>query len=184
MRIVVALTGVSGMVYGVRFLQACRELKLQTELVISETAGRVLELELGKDRKEIEELADRSYRVSDLEAPISSGSQVRDAMVVIPCSMGTLAKIANGMSDNLITRAADVHLKQRRPLVLVVRETPLSLVHLENMVRVSRAGGIVLPAAPAFYHFPKSVDDLVDFVVGRVLDTIGISHDLYRRWRE
>ena len=183
-RLIVAITGASGVIYGVRFLEVCRELKIETDLVISKTAELLLHSELDKTRAEVEKLASSSYSPDDLQAPIASGSQARDAMVVIPCSMGTLAKIANGIADNLIVRAADVCLKQHKPLVLVIRETPLNLIHVSNMERLMRAGAVILPASPAFYHRPAQIRDLVDFVVGRVLDVLGVEHSLYSRWKE
>jgi len=182
MRLVVAITGASGVIYGVRFLEACREHDISTELIVSEKAEILLQEELGKSRGEVEALADVAYRPDDVRAPIASGSQVRDGMVIVPCSMGTLGKIAGGIADNLIVRAADVYLKQRRPLVLVIRESPLSLVHLSNMERVACAGAVILPAAPAFYHKPSKISELVDFVVGKIFDVLGVEHELYSRW--
>ncbi len=183
-RLIVAITGASGVIYGVRFLEVCRELKIETDLVVSKTAESLLDIELAKTRAELEKLAYSSYPPDDFQAPIASGSQARDAMVVIPCSMGTLAKIANGIADNLIVRAADVCLKQRKPLVLVIRETPLNLIHVINMERLIRAGAVIVPASPAFYHKPKQIRDLIDFVVGRVLDVLGVKHSLYSKWKE
>jgi len=181
-RLVVAITGASGVIYGARFLEVCRELKIETDLVISKTAELLLDLELGKKRGELEKQATSSYSPDDLQAPIASGSQVRDAMVIIPCSMGTLGKIASGITDNLIARAADVVLKQRRPLVMVPRETPLNAIHLENMLKLQRAGAVILPASPAFYHRPRDIKSLADYVVGRVLEILQINHQLYPRW--
>ena len=181
-RLVVAITGASGVTYGARFLEVCRKLKIETDLVISKTAELLLDLELGKKRGELEKQATSSYSPDDLQAPIASGSQVRDAMVIIPCSMGTLGKVASGITDNLITRAADVTLKQRKPLVLVPRETPFNAIHLENMLKLHRAGAVILPASPAFYHKPQQIQSLVDYVVGRVLEVLGIEHHLYSRW--
>lgn len=182
MRLVVAITGASGALYGLRFLEACQRLGIETELIISKNGQRMLELELEKTAADLHRLATRHYSPDDLEAPPSSGSHPIDGMVVIPCSMKTLGEIANGISHDLITRAADVTLKQNRRLVLVPRETPLSLIHLENMAKLGRAGAIILPAAPAFYIKPEKITDLVDFIVGRVLEMFGIDHDLYPRW--
>ncbi len=182
MRLVLAITGSSGVVYGTRLLEACRELGIETDLIISEMAERLLELELGRKAEEFRELATRNYSPDDMLAPLASGSYRVNGMVIAPCSMKTLGSIANGIATNLITRAADIMLKQNRPLVLVPRETPLGTVHLENMVRLRRAGATILPACPAFYHQPRSISDLVDFVVGRVLDVLGVEHGLYRRW--
>ncbi len=182
MRLVIAITGSSGAVYGVRLLEVCRRLKVETELIVSKSAETLLSQELGKGVRDIKKLATRSYSPDNLMAPMSSGSYQVDGMAVVPCSMKTLGEIANGISHDLITRAADVTLKQNRKLVLVPRETPLNLIHLENMVRVKRAGAIVLPAAPAFYQKPEKISDLVDFIVGRVLEMFNVKHELYRPW--
>jgi 4-hydroxy-3-polyprenylbenzoate decarboxylase len=182
MHLIVALTGCSGIIYGVRFLEVCRELGIETDLILSEAGKKILRMETGRGPEEIGKLATRSYGERELTSPLSSGSHPVDGMVIIPCSMKTLACVAGGLAGNLITRAADVMLKQEKPLVLVPRETPLSLIHLENLVRVKRAGAVVLPACPAFYHGPKGIPDLVDFVVGKVLDVLGVEHRLYRRW--
>ncbi|MCG2869764.1 MAG: UbiX family flavin prenyltransferase [Vulcanisaeta sp.] len=183
-RFIVGITGASGVIYGVRFLEAIKRYASDSEvhLVISNAAVRVLRHELGLDREYIARLADRVYGEDELDAPIASGSFRHDGMVIIPCSMKTLASIAHGIADNLITRAADVTLKERRKLILVIRETPLNLVHIRNMELVTLAGAIVMPASPAFYHRPRSIDDLVNFIVGRVLDLLGIENDLYSRW--
>jgi 4-hydroxy-3-polyprenylbenzoate decarboxylase len=178
-RTVVALTGASGSVYGIRLLRALPGSKT---VIVSDDAAAIAEQETGMGRAEIEALGDEHFPNSDLAAPISSGSVPFDAMVIVPCSASTMSKIACGIADNLITRAASVALKERRRLVLVVRETPLSAIHLGNMERLSTAGAVVLPACPAFYPRPETVDDMVDFVVGRVLDVLGIENDLYRRW--
>lgn len=177
-----ALTGSSGIVYGVRFLEVCRELGVETDLILSEAGRKILKVEAEREPEEVERLATRSYGEDELTSPLSSGSHPVDGMVIVPCSMKTLACVANGVAGNLITRAADVMLKQGRPLVLVPRETPLSLIHLENLVKAKRAGAVVLPACPAFYHGPRSIGDLVDFVVGKILDVLGVEHRLYRRW--
>jgi flavin prenyltransferase len=182
MRLVVAISGASGAVYGIRALEVLRRLDVETHLVLTDSAEETIHLETDFTRTKVEELATEVYDVEDIAARIASGSYRTDGMVVIPCSMKTLAGIAIGYSDNLLLRAADVTLKERRRLVLVVRETPLSLIHLENMVRVTRAGAVVLPAMPAFYHRPKTVDELVDQVVGKALDLVGVKHDLGRTW--
>jgi 4-hydroxy-3-polyprenylbenzoate decarboxylase len=183
-KIIAGITGASGVVYGVRFLEVIKQYASDAEvhLIISNAAVKVLRHELGLDRDYVVRLADRVYGEDELDAPIASGSFKHDGMVIIPCSMKTLASIAHGIADNLITRAADVALKERRRLILVIRETPLNLVHIKNMELATLAGAIVMPAAPAFYHRPRSVDDLVNFIVGRVLDLLGIENDLYRRW--
>jgi 4-hydroxy-3-polyprenylbenzoate decarboxylase len=183
MRLLVAVPGASGVIYGRRFLEVCRQLGIDTELVISKTAEKIVEYELGETKEALFRLASRTYPPDDLAAPPASGSYGLDGMVIIPCSMGTLGKIASGTADDLISRAADVCLKQGRSLILVIRETPLNLIHLENMVRVHRAGGRILPACPAFYHAPADIGSLVDFVVGKVLDVLGVEHSLYKRWQ-
>ena len=182
MRLVLAITGCSGVVYGVRLLEACQGFKIETDLVVSPAAEKVLKLELGKSAADLRSLATRSHAHDDLAAPISSGSVPTDGMVIVPCSMKTLGAIASGVTSDLVSRAADVTLKQGRPLVLVPRETPLNLIHLENMAKLKRAGAAILPAMPAFYHRPEDISDLVDFVVGKVLDVLGVEHQLYRRW--
>jgi len=179
-RTIVALTGASGSVYGIRLLKT---MPGHRTVIVSDDAAAIAEQETGLTRGEIESLADDHFSNSDLAAPVSSGSVGFDAMVVAPCSASTMSKIACGIADNLITRAASVALKERRRLILIVRETPLSTIHLSNMERISSAGGIVLPACPAFYPKPQSVDDMVDFVVGRVMDVLGLENDLYERWK-
>jgi 4-hydroxy-3-polyprenylbenzoate decarboxylase len=183
MRLVVAITGCSGVIYGVRLIEACKKLGIETDLIVSRAAEKLLKLELGKDVEDIRKLATRNYLQDDLEAPLASGSVKIDGMVIAPCSMKTLGAIASGVADNLITRAADVTLKEGRPLVLVPRETPLNLIHLENMVRLKLAGATILPAMPGFYHKPKEISEMVDFIVGRILDVLGVEHKLYRRWQ-
>jgi 4-hydroxy-3-polyprenylbenzoate decarboxylase len=182
MYLVVAITGSSGVIYGARLLEACRKLGIETDLIISKAAEILLELELGKNAGELQKLATRSYSPDDLTAPIASGSHRVDGMVIAPCSMKTLGAIASGVASDLISRAADVTLKQGRTLVLVPRETPLNLVHLENMVKLKRAGATIIPAAPAFYYKPEKISDLIDFIVGRILEMFGVEHGLYRRW--
>jgi 4-hydroxy-3-polyprenylbenzoate decarboxylase len=182
MRLVVAITGASGVIYGMRFLEVCKNLKIETELVISKPAEILLKHELGKDSQDLKNFATKFYAPEDFGAPIASGSYPVDGMVIVPCSMGTLGSIAGGVSKDLITRAADVNLKQGRPLVLVPRETPLNLIHLENMAKLKRAGAVILPASPAFYHKPARVEDLVDFIVGKILEIFGVEHQLYRKW--
>ncbi len=177
------ITGASGTVYGVRLLQALREISVETHLVMSEAAIRVAELETGRTAEEIAGLADVSYLPDEIEAPISSGSFVTMGMIVAPCSIKTLSSVARCASDTLLARAADVVLKERRKLVLVVRETPLHLGHLRLMEDVTEYGGVVLPPAPAFYHEPRTIDDLVDQTVGKALDQFGLEHALFKRWR-
>ncbi len=183
MHLVIAITGSSGVVYGARLIGACKELNIETDLVVSRAAETILKFELGKSVEELWGLATRGYSPDDLAAPPASGSYLVDGMVIVPCSMKTLGAIASGVTADLISRAADVTLKQNRPLVLAPRETPLNLIHLENMAKLRRAGATILPAAPAFYHKPKAIPDLVDFIVGRILDVLGVEHQLYQRWQ-
>jgi 4-hydroxy-3-polyprenylbenzoate decarboxylase len=183
MRLVIALTGCSGVVYGVRLLEVCRRLGIETDLIVSPAAERILKFELNKALKDLRKLATRIHAHDNLAASLASGSVRTDGMVIIPCSMKTLGAIASGATDNLITRAADVTLKENRPLVLVPRETPLNLIHLENMAKLRRAGATILPTMPAFYHKPTRIEDLVNFIVGKVLDVLKVEHELYRRWR-
>lgn len=182
MRLVVGISGGSGVIYGVRTLEVLKNLGVETHLVMSPSAKETLVLETEMSPNSPESLASFNHRFNDIAAPISSGSFRTDGMVVIPCSMKTLGGIASGYADNLLIRAADVTLKERRPLVLVIREAPFNLIHIRNMHVAARAGAIILPASPGFYHKPKTVDDMIDHVVGKALDLLGIKHDLYRRW--
>ena len=184
-RLVVGLAGSSAPQLGLALLRALRELgSVETHLVVSRGARRSLELEAGVDVSEVEALADRSYPVEDLGASIASGSFETMGMVVMPCSMRTLAAIATGLTSYLVARAADLALKERRKLVVVPRETPLNLIHIRNMETVTLAGGVVLPPMPAFYHRPETIDDLLAHIVGKVLDQFAIEHALYRRWQQ
>lgn len=182
-RLVVGITGASGAVYGVRLLEVMRQAPdWETHLVISPSGWLTLSQELDASRSDIESLADVVHSVKDVGASISSGSFRSEGMVIAPCSMRTLASIATGTADNLIGRAADVTLKERRLLVLLVRETPLHLVHLRNMVTVTEMGAIVCPPVPAFYLRPQSVEDIVNASVARVLDLLDVPHTLSERW--
>lgn len=183
MEIVVGITGASGAVYGVRLLKALKELKVDTHLILTEAAEKIVEYELGLCRADLVNFATYCHDIDDLTTSISSGSYKTDGMVVAPCSLKTLAGIAYGYSENLLLRAADVTLKEGRLLILVPRETPLSIIHLENMLKAARAGAVILPAMPAFYHKPRTIDDLADYVVGKILDRFRIEHNLYERWR-
>jgi 4-hydroxy-3-polyprenylbenzoate decarboxylase len=181
--VVVGISGASGVIYGIRLLEVLAGMGWSTHLVMTDAARKIIEIETEESPIEVEMMADRVYSARDFTASIASGSNIFDAMVVAPCSMRTLAGIANGVSDTLITRAADVCLKERRKLILVTRESPLNLVHLKNMVAATEAGAIILPPCPGFYSKPASIGEIVDVVVGRILDLLGTEHDLYKRWR-
>jgi 4-hydroxy-3-polyprenylbenzoate decarboxylase len=176
------MTGATGAIYGVRLLERLREAGVETHLVISRWGTRTLIHETPYSREQVSALATVTYPVADMGAAISSGSFHTDGMVVAPCSAKTLAGIAHGFGENLIHRAADVILKERRKLVLVVREAPLSDIHLENMLKLSRMGAVILPPVPAFYSHPLTVDDIVDHTVGRVLDQFGLEMRGAARW--
>jgi len=182
LRLIVAITGASGVIYGKRLLEVLQEKKVETDLIVSKAAEKVIEHELEMTKNDFERLARHVHSVDDLDAPLMSGSFQTDGMIIIPCTMKTLAGIAHGYSDNLILRAADVTLKERRKLIVVPRETPLSVVHLRNMLEVAKLGVFVVPAMPAYYHKPKKLEDLADFVVGKVLDCLGLEHKLFKRW--
>jgi 4-hydroxy-3-polyprenylbenzoate decarboxylase len=183
MRIIVGMNGTTGVIYGIRLLQVLSGMKdIETHLVVSDAGERTIEIETGLKIEDVQALASRWHPVDDIASAIASGSFLHDGMIVAPCSMKTLSAVAHSYADNLLTRAADVTLKERRRLLLLVRETPLNLGHLRNMVRVTEMGGIIMPPAPAFYHRPETIQDIVDHTVGKALDLFGIGHDLYRRW--
>ena len=181
-RLVVGITGASGAVYGVRLLERARSLGLETHLIVTPAGVINAHHELGLDRAGLNALADCSYAPGDIGACVASGSFDTAAMVVAPCSMKTLAAVAHGLSDNLLTRAADVTLKERRTLLLMVRETPFNLAHLRNMTAVTEMGGIIFPPLPAFYHRPTSIDELVDDTVERVLSLLGAHNAQPKVW--
>ncbi len=182
-RLIVAITGASGAVYGVRLLELLRPLDgIETHLIVSPAGWMNVEQELAIGRPQVEALADVVHNPRDVGATIASGSFESAGMIVAPCSMRTLASIATGVADTLVSRAADVVLKERRRLVVLVRETPLNLVHLRNMVTVTEMGGIVFPPLPAFYHRPQSIAEMVDHTCGRVLDLFGVEQDFSPRW--
>jgi 4-hydroxy-3-polyprenylbenzoate decarboxylase len=183
-RLVIAMTGATGVIYGVRLLETLRDTPVETHLVMSEWARRTIIAETDRNPDAVRDLADQVHDEGDLSAPPASGSFLTDGMVVAPCSMKSLAAIATGVSESLVHRAADVTLKEGRRLLLLVRETPLSVIHLENMLRVAQAGALVMPPLPAFYARPRSLEEMVDHTVGRVLDHFGVDHDLVRRWGE
>lgn len=182
-KIVIGITGASGAPYAKRLIQVLRQHNnVELGVCISATAPEVWQLECGGDLRE--EIGVPVWGMRDYKAPFASGSAGWHAMAIVPCSMGTCARIAQGISDTLLTRAADVMLKERRPLIVVPRETPLGVIHLENLTTLARAGAMVMPAMPSFYSKPQSIDDLVDSVLGRVLDHLGVEHRLSRRWGE
>ncbi len=181
-RMVVAITGATGVVYGVRLLEVLRDLGMETHLVLSDAGKKNIETETQYSVPYVEQLAYKSHDAADVGACIASGSFRTQGMVVAPCTIKTLSGIANSFDDNLIIRAADVTLKERRPLILVVRETPLHKGHLRLLTLAADAGATILPPVPAFYHAPKTIDDLIDQTVGKILDSLDIEHSLYRRW--
>jgi 4-hydroxy-3-polyprenylbenzoate decarboxylase len=182
-RIVVAITGATGAAYGVRLLQQLSATPgIETHLVVSDAAVLTLHQETGLQRRDVEALAHVVHKNREIGATIASGSFQSDGMIVAPCSMKTLASVAHGLSDNLIARAADVVLKERRRLVLMVRETPFNLAHLRNMTSVTEMGGVIFPPLPSFYHKPSSIEEMIDHTVGRVIDLFGIEHALAPRW--
>jgi 4-hydroxy-3-polyprenylbenzoate decarboxylase len=183
MLLVVGITGASGAIYGIRLLEVLSKIKdVETHLIISEAAEINIKYETDWQPEQVKALADVSYDIDDISAGLSSGSFKRDGMVIAPCSMKTVSALANSYTDNLIARAGDITLKERKKMVLLVRETPLHLGHLRNMVKLTEMGAIIFPPVPAFYHKPKTVQDLVDYSVGRVLDLLDIEHNLLPRW--
>ena len=181
-RLIVGMSGASAAIYGIRLLEVLKETDVETHLVISSAAKKIILLETDFKVEEVEALADHVYDKDDIGAAIASGSFKTDGMVIIPCSIKSLSAIANSYGANLLLRAADVTLKERRRLVAVVRETPLHRGHLQLMLRLTDMGAIIFPPLPAFYHRPKTVEDIVDHTVGRVLDLFGVDHALFERW--
>ncbi|MDK2891781.1 UbiX family flavin prenyltransferase [Methanohalophilus sp.] len=183
MEIAIGISGASGAQYGIRLLEVLSEMGITTHLIITNNAEQIISIETEYDIENIKKLADSVYDERDFTAPIASGSHKYDALIVAPCSMKTVAAIANGFSDNLIERAADVCLKEGRKVILMVRETPFSQIHLENLLKLKQVGADILPASPAFYNHPATIDDLINFMVGRVLDLLRIDNDIYKRWK-
>jgi 4-hydroxy-3-polyprenylbenzoate decarboxylase len=181
-KLVVGISGASGVVYGVKMLKALHECGVETHLVITQSGVRNLQIETEYTMADLEPFASTIYDVDDVGAAIASGSFKVDGMIIAPCSIKTLSAVANSFDYNLLIRAADVNLKERRRLVLLVRETPFHEGHLDLMMRVTRMGGIIMPPVPAFYHMPKTIDDLIDQSVGKVLDLFSIDAKLFRRW--
>jgi 4-hydroxy-3-polyprenylbenzoate decarboxylase len=181
-RLIVGISGASGVIYGVRLLQALEKLPVETHLVMTRTAEVALAHETDFKVEDVRRLADVAFRIDDLAAAISSGSYRTIGMIVAPCSMRSLGEIANGITSNLLTRAADVVLKERRRLVLVARETPLHAIHLRNMTTLAEMGAIIAPPVPAFYNRPKTLDDVIDHTIGRVLDLFDLDTGKVQRW--
>lgn len=183
-RIIIGISGASGIIYGIRLLEILRQLSVETHLIVTKAAQQTRHYETAYTASDLEQLASHSYNIHDIAACLSSGSYKTLGMIIAPCSMRTLADIASGCTSNLLTRAADVILKERRKLVLMARETPLHLGHLRNMVSVTEMGAIIAPPVPAFYTQPATIDDLVNHSVGRILDLFDFDLDLVRRWGE
>ncbi len=183
-KIVVGITGSSGVIYGIMLLKALKKFEIETHLVLSKWAEKNIEIETDENVNEIKKIANFVYDESNMAASISSGSFRTDGMAIIPCSMKTLSSIANGYDDNLISRAASVTIKENRRLVLVPRETPLSKIHISNMLKLAEIGVVILPAMPGFYHKPKSIDDLISHIIGKTLDQFGINNDMFTRWNK
>ncbi len=181
MEYVLGITGSSGIIYGAKLLEYLPHRKV---LILSRGAQKVIEKEIGDDKflKKLIDEADEFHWEEELDAPQSSGSHMFNSYIICPASMNTVAKIAAGISDNLITRVASVAMKEKRKFVLVFRETPLSYIHLRNLTEISNGGGIIMPASPGFYHAPKNIDEIINFMVGRILDQIGVENSLFKRW--
>lgn len=177
-----AITGASGVIYGIRMLEALQKSKVETHLILSEWGAKNIKIETDKTEDYVKSLVAKCYDDGNMAAPVSSGSFKTDGMAIVPCSMKTLASIANAFDDSLTSRAAGVCIKESRKLVVVPRETPLSKIHLENMVKLAGAGVVILPAMPGFYHRPNTIDDLINHVVGKILDQFKIEHSLFTRW--
>lgn len=184
MKLIVAITGSTGIIYGIRFLQILKEKNIQTHLIITKWAKKCLAMETDFKFDEIKVLATTISDETNMASSISSGTHKIDGMIVIPCSMKTLSSIANGYDETLVARAAGVTLKESRKLILVTRETPLTAINLENMLKLARLGVVILPPVPGFYTKPKTIDELVDHTVGKCLDQFNIEHSLYKRWGE
>lgn len=190
MRIIVGITGASGSIIAKRFLEILKNLNIKSDLIITDEGKEVIKNEIGdKGVKEIENLATKVFDVNDFSAEIASGSNCygrnkRDAIVIIPCSMNTVAKIANGISDNLILRACDVLLKENKKVIIVPRESPLNYNHLKNLLKLKLLNVIIIPPVLTFYHNPKTIEDIIDFTIGKILDNLNIEHNLIKRWRK
>jgi flavin prenyltransferase len=183
-KIVIGFSGASGIIYGIRLIEFLHSINMETYLIISEWAKKNIEIETDKTLEYVKSLSSVNYDNFRLDASVSSGSFLHDGMVIVPCSMKSLSSIANGYDDTLISRAASVTLKESRKLIIVPRETPLSRIHLENMLKLQQAGAIILPAMPGFYHKPSTIEEIVDHLVGKILDQLNIKHDLFKRWKD
>ena len=181
-KFVVGISGASGVIYGIRLLEVMKQLGHETHLILTPAAKITIASETKYSPSQVEGLASISYKFNDIAATISSGSYQVDGMVLVPCSMHTLGALASGVSDNLLIRAAEVTLKERRQLNIVPRETPLTLIHLENMTRMAQAGSLIVTAMPAFYHLPKNLNEIIDHLVGKILDLLRVENSLYKRW--
>jgi 4-hydroxy-3-polyprenylbenzoate decarboxylase len=185
MELIIGISGASGVIYGIKLLKhLSAEQNCKINLIISDHAKQLIEYETNENIDDLIKLSDHYYENSALESSIASGSKLIEGMVIVPCSMSTLAKINSGITDNLITRAADVSLKEQRKLIVVPRETPCNSIHLRNLAELSTAGVIILPGMPGFYHLPQSIDDLINFITGKILDQLGIDHELFTRWSD
>ena len=184
MRVIVGISGASGAILGIRLLEELEKNNVETHLIISSTAKDIIEYETDYSVPDVEKIASFVYDENDLNAIVNSGSFKFDASVIIPCSMKTLSAISNGYGDNVISRVADVTLKEKRRLIVVPRETPLRTVHLENMTNLSREGAVILPAMPGFYHKPQTLENQIDFIVGKILDIMDIDNNLFTKWKQ
>lgn len=183
MKLVIGINGATGVIYGIRLLQVLSGIKeVETHLVISTAGEQTIEIETEYSAQQVREMADRWYQINDIGSCLASGTWQHHGMIIAPCSMKTLSAIAHSYTDNLLTRSADVTLKERRRLVLMVRETPLHLGHLKNMLSVTEMGGIIMPPVPAFYHHPRTIQDIIDQTIGKTLDLFNIEHKLSPRW--
>ena len=182
MKLIVGITGASGVIYGIRLLQVLSHEKVETHLIISQAGERIIEYETSWEIEKVKSLANFAYDINDIGAPLASGSFTRDGMVVMPCTIKTMSALANSYSENLLIRAGDVTLKERKPVVLVVRETPLHKGHLSAMLKLNGMGAIIMPPVPSFYHKPQTVDDIINHTVGKVLDLFNVEHKLFNRW--
>jgi len=182
MKLIVGISGATGAIYGIRLLQALKDCQVESHLVLTDNGKRTIVTETGYTVKEVEDLADSVYDSLDIGAPIASGSFKTDGMIIAPCSIKSLSGLANSYNDTLLIRAADVVLKEQRKLVVIPRETPLHIGHLRLLTAVAEMGGVILPPMPAFYHMPKSIDDIVNQTVGKALDQFNIEHKLFPRW--